>query len=217
MHGDVVLLHGLGGSPLSLLYAGRRLREAGFTPLRISYPSRHAPIDELARFVAARLPAAGRPLHFLTHSMGGIVLRQLVKTGRPAHIGRAVMLGPPNGGSQLATRMSKTWIYRRVMGPAGLQIGADAASVPNTLGPVDFPVGVIAGHRALDPFRLLVTGESDGKVCLSETRVEGMTDWLCVERSHALLHLDPAVIGQAIHFLCQGSFARPVRAGMSDG
>ena len=49
-----------------------------------------------------------------------------------------------------------------------------------------------------------VTGASDGKVCLSETRVEGMTDWLCVERSHALLHLDPAVIGQAIHFLCQG-------------
>jgi triacylglycerol lipase len=81
--------------------------------------------------------------------------------------------------------------------------------VPNSLGPVDFELGVIAGHRALDPFRWLVTGESDGKVCVAETRVAGMTDWLCVQRSHALLHVDPRVIDQAIHFLEHGQFARP--------
>src|SRR5262245_28765520 len=91
--GSVVLLHGLGRSPWSLLYAARRLKQAGFTPVNIGYPSRHAPLDALAQHVADRLPAdRSQPLHFLTHSLGGIVLRCLAQTHRPPNLGRAVML-----------------------------------------------------------------------------------------------------------------------------
>lgn len=207
--GHVVLLHGLGRSPMSLKYAEYRLRQGGFSPLNIGYPSRRAPIESLARMVAEKLPtASGRPLHFLTHSMGGIVLRQLLKANRPPNIGRAVMLGPPNRGSQLATRMRGSRIYRFAMGPAGQEIVSDLDSVPNTLGAVDFEVGVIAGKKAFDPLRSLVAGESDGRVSLDETRVDGMADWLCVTRGHAFLMFDPKVIDQAIHFFRFGRFAR---------
>jgi triacylglycerol lipase len=208
MRGDVILLHGLGRSPLSLRYAEHRLRKAGWSTHGIAYPSRRQPIEELARFVAARLPATTGPLHFLTHSLGGIVLRCLIKSHRPRNLGRTVMLGPPNGGSQLAARVAKAWFPRWVMGPALRQLGTGPDCFPARLGAVDFEVGVIAGHRSYDPFRLLLRGESDGKVCVPETRVEGMTDWLCVPRGHTLLMLDPKVLDQVLHFLEHGRFAR---------
>jgi triacylglycerol lipase len=202
----VVLLHGLGRSPLTFRYAERRLRKAGFTTSNLGYPSRRASIEALADDVAARLPADARPLHFLTHSLGGIVLRCLVQRRRPPHLGRVVMLGPPNAGSQLATRLQPRWYFRWLLGPAGQQIGADAASIPNSLGPVDFPLGVIAGSRSLDPFALLVTGASDGKVTLEETRVVGMTDWWSLPRGHGVLMFDARVIDQAAHFFRHGRF-----------
>jgi len=204
----VVLLHGLGRSAVSMLYAERRLRQAGFETTNIGYPSRRMPIEELVASVAARLPQEPARLHFLTHSLGGIVLRCLVKTQRPANLGRAVMLGPPNQGSQLASRLRQTWYYKLATGPAGQQIGADQDSLPNTLGPVDFEVGVIAGTRTIDPFRLLVGSESDGKVTLEETRVEGMADWWSLPRGHSFLMFDPVVIDQAAHFFRHGRFQR---------
>jgi triacylglycerol lipase len=203
----VVLLHGLGRSPASMLYAQRRLRQAGFATSSIGYPSRRLPIDELAAGVAAKLPDCER-LHFLTHSLGGIVLRCLVKARRPPNLGRAVMLGPPNRGSQLASRLRAAWYFRLATGPAGQQLGTDLASVPNTLGPVDFEVGVIAGTHTIDPFRLLIAGQSDGKVTLDETRVEGMSDWWSLPRGHGFLMFDPKVIDQAAHFFRHGRFER---------
>jgi pimeloyl-ACP methyl ester carboxylesterase len=205
--GHVVLLHGLGRSPRTFRWAERRLRRAGFSTTNIGYPSRRAPIEALADAVAERLPADARPLHFLTHSLGGIVLRCLVQRRRPQHLGRVVMLGPPNGGSQLAARLKPRWYYRLVMGPAGQQIGTDADSIPRRLGPVDFPLGVIAGNRSLDPFRFLIGGESDGKISVEETRVEGMTDWWCLPRGHGFLLFDARVIDQAVHFFRHGRFA----------
>ena len=207
----VILLHGLGRSALSMRYTERRLRRAGFRCTSIDYPSRRMPIEELALSVAERLPPDPGPLHFLTHSLGGIVLRCLVKVRRPANLGRAVMLGPPNRGSQLASRLGPTWYFRRMMGPAGQQIGSDPESVPNTLGPVDFELGVIAGTRTIDPFRFLIAGPSDGKVTPEETRVEGMSDWLALRRGHAFLLFDGHVIDQAAHFFRHGRFARDGR------
>jgi triacylglycerol lipase len=205
----VVLLHALGRTRLSLLFAERYLRRAGLDPVSIPYPSRREPIERLAELVRASLPQEGdRPLHFVTHSLGGIVLRYLVQAGRPPNLGRVVMLGPPNRGSQLATRLKRSWLFRLATGPAGQQIGSDAQSVPNRLGPADFELGVIAGTTAFDPFRFLISGQSDGKVTLDETRVDGQTDWLAVRRAHALLVNDPRVLSQAVHFIAHGRFAR---------
>jgi pimeloyl-ACP methyl ester carboxylesterase len=210
--GDVVLLHGLGRSPWSFLYAERRLRQAGFTPVNIAYPSRKAPLDVLARHVAERLPAdRNRPVHFLTHSLGGIVLRCVAQAHRPPHLGRAVMLGPPNQGSQLASGVRGLRIASAILGPVVPQLDRLPGSVPNQLGPVNFEVGVIAGRSRFDPLHVFLAGESDGRVSLDETKVEGMADWIAVNRGHALLMFDPDVIGQAIHFFEHGRFSRTRR------
>lgn len=208
MRGHIVLLHGLGRSPWSLRWAEHRLRGAGYTVTNIGYPSRHEPLERLAEHVAQRLPTdPSQPLHFFTHSMGGIVLRCLARSRRPPNLGRAVMLGPPNQGSQVAARLRDQRIFR-VMGPAARELGAESDGVPQQLGPVDFEVGVIAGRSRLDPMHVMVAGESDGRVSLEETKVQGMADWIAVNRGHGLLMFDPDVIRQAIHFFEHGRFAR---------
>ena len=104
----IVLVHGLWRTPMSWVFPQRRLRAAGYQAVSINYPSYARPIEDLAHFVARRLPAnpTGR-IHFLTHSLGGLVVRYLLRTERPANLGRVVMLSPPYQGSQLARRLTR--------------------------------------------------------------------------------------------------------------
>ncbi len=207
--GDVVvLLHGLGRTSLSLYIAGRELRRAGYDPVGIYYPSRSGSIEELARHVRRRLPERpGATIHFLTHSMGGMVARYLIRHQRPGDLGRVVMLAPPNQGSQLARRLRSVELFQRVMGPAALQLGAGQQKIMDLLGPVDFELGVITGDRPrIGLLARLIRGPSDGKVAVDEARIEGMSDFLVVHRGHTFVMNDPEVIRQAIRFFETGRF-----------
>ncbi len=209
----VVLLHGLGRTHLSMAFPRLRLRYAGFEVVSIQYPSRRKPIPELARMVGAdlqrRIADRRKRVHFLTHSLGGIVLRTLLSQERPAmRLGRVVMLAPPNQGSHLAERFANNPLFRATMGPAGRQLGAGPTDLPSQLGPADFEVGVIAGNKAASPWAFLMSRESDGTVSIDEAAVEGMADFLIVPRGHTFIMNDPAVIAQAIHFFRNGRFAR---------
>jgi pimeloyl-ACP methyl ester carboxylesterase len=205
----VVMLHGLGRTRLSLVKAMRSLRRAGFRPVLLGYPSRRQGIPELAETVAARLPGrAEEPLHFVTHSMGGILLRWLRDRCRLDRVGRVVMLGPPNQGSQLAQRLRENRLLRLALGPALLQLGTDESSIPLALGPANFELGVIAGNRPLNPLSRLIRGENDGMVAVEETRVEGMADFLVVHRGHTFIMNDEGVLRQTAEFLRRGRFQR---------
>ncbi|MGE0824044.1 MAG: esterase/lipase family protein [Candidatus Binatia bacterium] len=206
---SVVLLHGLGRTHRSLLLTQWRLKAAGFQPINIHYPSRSQPIERLAVFVMSKLPTdTRRTMHFVTHSLGGIVLRYLVSVQRPQNLGRVVMLSPPNRGSRVASRLRNNPIYRFLLGPAGQQIGAEPDSLPNQLGPVTFELGVITGNRPLVALPWQAHEEGDGKVTVSEATVEGMRDFLVVRRGHTFIMNDPRVLDQVIHFLRHGCFAR---------
>ncbi|MBD3869477.1 MAG: alpha/beta hydrolase [Acidobacteria bacterium] len=203
----VILLHGLGRTRGSMAWAARRLRREGYRTIRIGYPSLKKPIEELAEHVASRLPDPGDGrLHFLTHSLGGIVLRCLVALNRPEKLGRAVMLSPPNRGSAAATRLTNLPLYQWIIGPAGQQLGNDGDAVPVRLGPVDFEVGVIAGNRALTPLSLFLPGANDGVVTVEETRVEGTADFRVIRRGHTFIMNSSEVLEQAAHFYRTGKF-----------
>ena len=175
----VILLHGLRHTPLSMRRIERAFSKAGRSVHNIGYPSGRTTVEGLAGLVWTRIAArAGNdgPFDFVTHSLGSILLRAISRS-RPGAVNRAVMLGPPNQGSELVDRLIRFPPARVVMGPAGQQLGVEADSVPNMLGPVDFCLGVIAGNRPDNPFsHFFIPGPEDGRVSVARTRVDGMAE-----------------------------------------
>ncbi|MCE8000855.1 MAG: alpha/beta hydrolase [Rhodobiaceae bacterium] len=183
------------------------LAEKGYAICNLDYPSRSAPIATLAEGVSERLQAekaeAYAKLHFVTHSMGGLVVRQLVKDFRPDNLGRVVMLAPPNQGSEVADFLGDFALFKRIYGPAG----QDLRTGNSNFGPVDFPLGVIAGTKSIDPISsLMLPGPNDGKVTVESTKVAGMTDHVVLPVNHTFLMRDARVLKQIEAFLDRGSF-----------
>lgn len=219
--GKVVLLHGLARSSGSMGKMERALAEAGFAVCNVGYPSRHHPIDTLALAhvlptLRTCFPDTADTLHFVTHSLGGILVRQLAAAEAPIRIGRVVMLGPPNQGSEVVDKLGGWWAFKRLNGPAGAQLGTDSLSVPNTLGPAPFEVGVIAGTRSINwILSLLIPGPDDGKVSTERARLAGMTDYLLLKGSHPYLMKKKRAISQTLHFLAHGHFLHEEEAERS--
>jgi hypothetical protein len=191
----------------------RALARAGYQVHNLGYPSRRFPIEGLAAFVGQQIEGihqkSSAPTHFVTHSLGGIVLRCYLKTAQPAGVGRVVMLAPPNQGAVLADIFSGWPLFHWIIGPVGAQIGTGPESLPNTLGPVDAEVGVIAGNRSLNPlFSPLIPGPDDGRIAVERTQLAGMKDFLVLPCIHPLIMNYGQVIRQTIHFLARGRFQR---------
>ena len=185
---------------------------AGFVTLNIGYASRHKPLEALADDIhpsIARFAASTEEtIHFVAHSMGGLLAWVYLARYRPARLGRVVMLGTPNGGSEIADRLKHLIAYRAFFGPAGQQLGTirDAA-LSMMLQPVDYPVGIIAGNRSVDPTSsLFLPKPHDGRVSVANTKLEGMADHIVIGTSHPWLPGNRVAIAQTIAFLRDGKF-----------
>jgi triacylglycerol lipase len=207
----VILLHGLGRSSWSFWRVQQVLRRDGYQVVNVSYPSRMHAIEDLSRDWLAPVIAAQSSaprLHFVTHSLGGILLRCYLRDHPVPNLGRVVMLAPPNAGSELADRLKPNRLYRAINGPAGQQLGTDG--LPRTLGP--WPagagqLGIIAGDCSLNPlFSSWLPGPNDGKVTVARARLDGMADFLTVPYSHTWLTWRGCVIAQIQTFLRTGRF-----------
>ncbi len=209
----VILLHGLGRTPLSMKRIEWTLQKQNYRVINVAYPSTRASIQDAAdRWLGDVLknqttdPTA--KIHFVAHSLGGIVLRQYLTNREISNLGRVVMLAPPNQGSELADRLRNNRLYKLFTGPSGQQLGTDRASLPNQLGPVDFELGVIAGDRSLNPlFSSWIPGADDGKVSVRTTQTPGMRDFLVVHRSHTWMAWSREVDCAVARFLKTGCFA----------
>ena len=210
----VVLLHGLWRSDGSMNKMEQTLGEAGFQVRNIGYESTEKTVEDLAdETIPKALDACGdlRPVHFVTHSMGGILIRQYLEHDKIESLGRVVMLGPPNQGSEVVDTYDRFPAFEWFSGPAGLQLGTGEASVPRALGPATFDVGVIAGTRSINPIlSTIIPEQDDGKVSVESTRVEGMKDHLELPVNHVFMMRDPEVIAQVVHYLDHGTFFRGV-------
>lgn len=209
----VVLLHGLARTASSMETMQQALDDAGFVTVNIDYPSREYTVEELADRVIPQGIAAcsANPdierVHFVTHSLGGILVRQYLGEHEIANLGRVVMLAPPNQGSLAADELQNVPGFDWLNGPAGRQLGKGEESVPLALGPADFEVGIIAGNRTIDPLTSAVLDNpDDGRVSVDDTRLDGMTDFVVVEHSHAFIMRMQEPIELTIRFLNTGSF-----------
>lgn len=206
----MLLLHGLARRSSSMEPLAERLRQEGFRVANVGYPSTRRGIEELAPEAVERglalLPGDG-PVHAVTHSMGGILLRWYARHRGVGRLGRVVMLGPPNGGSEVVDRLRSWRPYRWLNGPAGQQLGTGSDSVPLSLGPAPFELGVIAGDRSINlMLSLMLPGPNDGKVTVERTRLKGMKDHCVLHVTHPFMMRRKPVMKQVLHFLRHGCF-----------
>jgi triacylglycerol lipase len=210
----IVLLHGLKRTRRSMEKAGKLLADFGYKIVNLDYPSTRQTVEPLALACIGQAvrecEAAGvGKVHFLTHSMGGILVRYYLSVEPIEKLGRVVMLAPPNGGSEIVDKLGGWRLFYLINGPAGLQLGTGHDSLPNRLGRVDFEAGVIAGDKTVNPLlSLLFRDPNDGKVAVSRTQVDGMRDFIVLPYSHTFIMRRDPVIRQALHFIQQGCFVK---------
>ena len=209
----VIMLHGLSRTRGSLRRLEKHLTLAGYRVLNLAYSSNRLSIDTvvdgvLTNAVARSCQVPGTTVHFVTHSIGGIVVRRYLQRHPLPNLGRVVMLAPPNQGSQLVDRFRDAWLFRLIHGPAGVQMATGADSFIASLAPVTFELGIIAGNRSLNPlYSRMISGPDDGVVAVERTKVDGMMAHMVMPYSHTFIMYHGPVIRQVIHFLRTGTFA----------
>jgi triacylglycerol esterase/lipase EstA (alpha/beta hydrolase family) len=223
----IVLLHGFGGVPVQTALLASRLRRAGYAVFNPFYPSWRWSLDRIVDHLHPRIAAfadrTGGPLHCVGHSMGGLVLRAWLARHRPAMLGRTVLVGTPNGGSEMADLLYRLRLHGPVLNRAGAVLRTTREpDVQALLGTVDYPLGVIAGdHRrnpllALNPVPTLnplfadriFGAPHDGKVSVAATHVAGQADHIVMPVAHTAMLYSAPVAKQIVHFLRDGRFLR---------
>jgi len=208
----VVLLHGLARTSESMSELEEALSERKYVVVNIDYPSREKKVEELAEIAVRegvdkckRKSAA--PVNIVTHSLGGILVRQYLEEHELPELKRVVMLGPPNGGSEVVDKLRDVSIFNIINGPAGSQLGTASEDIPARLGPVDFELGVIAGTKSINPvLSTFLPDPDDGKVSVENAKIEGMCGFIALPVSHTFMMKNDEVIRQVMYFLDKGIF-----------
>lgn len=213
----VILLHGLARSEKSLVVMEKALLRQGYRVVNQAYASTRQSVVELADATLKRALdrcGDGGRVHVVAHSMGGILLRQYLADQAIPRLGRVVMLGPPNQGSELVNRLGGLAAFRWVNGPAGLELGK--GGLPEQLPAADYDVGIIAGSRSLNPlWSSMIEGADDGKVSVESTKLAGMRAHLTLPVSHTWMMMNPKVIAQTAIFLETGAFQAEMTLGQA--
>lgn len=214
----VVLLHGLTRTGQSMKTLEFALKKASYKVVNARYPSTQKPIEQLASYVgkAAQKCGDADTLNFVTHSMGGIVLRAWLRDNRPANLGRVVMLAPPNQGSEVVDAYDGRGIFG-VMGPAAKELGTGPDDLPRKLGPANFSLGIIAGDKSSNQmFASELKGPNDGTVTVASTKLQGMKDHIILHVGHTFMMNNPLVVAQALTFLRKGRFDRALQYAQAE-
>lgn len=209
----VMLVHGLGRTNRSMRKLERYLIGQGYTVVNLDYPSTKFDLEHLSTHYLApaisTAKASSTTIHFVTHSMGGILVRHYLSTHSEQSIGRIVMLAPPNRGSEIIDVFGEYSLFKAALGPAAQQLSTSENSAPNTIPAISQEIGVIAGTSSLNPlFSHFIDGTDDGKVSVSSTMLPEMQDHLVLDVGHTFIMTDTNVLDQIVHFLDHGTFQR---------
>ena len=211
----VVLLHGLGRSEMAMLQMESALTEAGFDVHSIGYPSMDEAPDALLKTIAEKIEAccadSKQTVHFVGHSLGGLLIRAYLAGHEQQNLGRVVLLGTPNRGSELADVEDTESVPTRLLemaGPTAKALRTGPGGFPATLPPPHYSVGIIAGTRDNRLANEWLPIPNDGLVSVESARLDGMDDFVSFDVTHWDLRSDPQVALQVAAFLKGGRFER---------
>ncbi len=208
--GMVLLVHGIARGPGTFGNLPQRLREQGFDAVAISYPSTRGSLESHAnqiKRIIRRMPY-GRKVSFVTHSMGALVVREM-NTGNQhwrqgMHVGRIVMIAPPNQGSAVAEFLKDNLLYRLLYGKAGQAL---VPSHVTKLAVPDVPFAIIAGGKGDGKgYNPWLPGDDDGTVSVEESQWAGAADSLVLPGLHGFIAKSDAVVPPVVAFLATGRF-----------
>lgn len=209
----VILLHGIGRTNKSMKKIEKALIKDGYIVKNINYSSTKKNIssiveNELKEVVQDCIDKKANKIHFVTHSMGGIVVRYFLQNNKIPKNSNIVMLSPPNNGSEISDHLKDWYVYKKIYGPAGQELGKEKSGILNELKPIkDCNIGIIAGNKSIEPwFSFLLSGKDDGKVAVESTKLEEMTDFIVFHDTHTFIMYDKKVINEIRHFLKYGKF-----------
>lgn len=205
----IVLLHGLGRSNTSMWLLASRLEDVGFHVQRVGYSSLHQSPDEILKDVSLQINQCCRnhtqSVHFVGHSLGGLMVRAYLQDNKVDKLGRVVLLGTPNKGTEVVDHFSDGWL-RNILGPTAKALGTDKNSFPNSLEAPYYPVGIIAGELKSTINDMVIPGRDDGIVSVEATKIDEMTDFIILETGHSMMRYDSEVADQTIEFIKNGAF-----------
>ena len=209
----VILLHGLNRSSFSMAKLANALSDEGYHTINYSYPSRKYNIDKLAflfldNIIETHCLDSKKKIHFVTHSLGGIVLRRFIEKKPLLNIGRVVMITPPNHGTKLVDLLNKTFLFRWILGKAGKQLSSKNSSFVNQLPQKsNFDLGIIAATKSNNPLSYWIfKGKNDGTVPINSTKMIGMRDFIEISTSHFFAPRNDEVIKHTVSFINYGYF-----------
>jgi hypothetical protein len=216
----VLVLHGFAGFRGMNRPLARMLARSGYRACEVGYDSWGLNLEEVCDRLGTQLndldETSTGPLHIVAHSMGGLVARALINSRRPRNLGHVVMLGTPNGGSEIADFLNGMALLRPILGRAAPALVTQRpAEIEAMLGRIDYPVGIIAGSRPIMPIAAarLVPEPSDGKVSVASTRLPEAADHIILPLSHSMLPYHASAHCQIVHFLSHGRFEHPETSG----
>jgi pimeloyl-ACP methyl ester carboxylesterase len=205
----IVLLHGLGRSNTSMWLLATRLEDAGYYVQRVGYSSLDQNPDEILKDVSSQINQCchkhTQSVHFVGHSLGGLMVRAYLQNNKVDNLGRVVLLGTPNKGTEAADHFSNSWLMN-ILGPTAKALGTDDKSFPQSLKAPYYPVGIIAGEVKSELNDPVIPGKDDGLVSVEATKIDGMTDFIIIETGHSRMRYDSEVADQTIEFIKNVAF-----------
>ena len=208
---SVILLHGLNRNSRSMYKLAKALSDAGYDVCSIDYPSRYFDVKTLAsNYILPKIEACINDnvmsVNFVTHSLGGIIVRQLDEELKAFPSGKLVMLSPPNQGSEAVDKLSNIRAFQQMAGPAGNELGTSNESLAQKLPSPSMPFGVIAARHSNSPMSFLIPGDDDGKVSIERMQLPEMSDFVVVNSTHSFMMRNTQTIEHILFFLKNTSF-----------
>ena len=201
----VVLVHGLWMHGWVMRLTGMRLRRCGFHSIVFSYPSMRNSLSQNALLLSHFVAGMTAPrIHFIGHSLGGLLVLQMLAECPEQRTGRVILVGSPYNGSNVATRLSRRGPGRYILGRSMLQWLEQKAPEHNG----QYELGVIAGRKSIGCGRLIsrLPQPNDGVVTVDETRISNISDQVVLNVSHSGMLLSAGLALQACSFLRSGHF-----------